>query len=98
MCSVANTQSFSLQRLGLHPGHQRQGGCRRLALGIEGKVTIILLLHMNMHTMTDQEPLLQGLIGRPVMDLVSEGSVLAQALGGDKHGPEGDLGPDIVGK
>lgn len=43
MCCVANTQLFSLQRAGLHPGLQRQGGCRRLALGLEGKCTIIII-------------------------------------------------------
>lgn len=41
MCCVANAQLFSLQRAGLHPGLQRQGGCRRLALGLKGKCIII---------------------------------------------------------
>lgn len=31
-----------LQRAGLHPGLQRQGGCRRLALGTKGKSVTIM--------------------------------------------------------
>lgn len=74
--------SVSLQRVGLHTGLQRQGGCRRLALGTEGKGIIIIIIHTNMHSKTDEEPLLQGFMTRPVMDLGSVGSVVAEALEG----------------
>lgn len=45
----------------------------------------------------DEEPLLQGLVGRPVVDLGSEGSVVAEATGGHTW-LMGSPDPDIVGK
>lgn len=54
---ISKTWCFSRQRLGLHPGLQRQGGCRGLALGLKGKGINIIILHTNMQTKTDKEPL-----------------------------------------
>lgn len=41
-CVLMHNLFVPLQRAGLHPGLQRQGGCRRLALGTEGKSVSIM--------------------------------------------------------
>lgn len=83
--------SFYLQRVGLHPRLKRQGGGRRLALGIEGKLIVIIILPVNIHTKANEEFVLQGLMGRPVTDLG-----VKEVSGGGAHGPASDLDPDMV--
>lgn len=97
---MSKTWCFSRQRLGLHPGLQRQGGCGGLALGFKGKGINIIVLHTNMQTKADKEPLPQGLIRE-----ACHGSGFRRVSGGRStgggygtYGQAGNPSADIVGK